>query len=342
MTTDADRFSCLLDELETSHKLIRSGFGCLQEIDMENDFYHLPHLLLASGLERLMKCYISLVFQGRNGSYPDMAFMKELGHDLVRLRDTICEAYYAGLSLPLVRQELTYITNDRVLNECLRILSLFGMFGRYYNLDVIAGSPRSPIDPTEEWQALEGSIEDIAPFLNEPEALYRDYYPRVHAQIIAKLERFIRAIALQFTVGEHPDRSGNLRSTSTVYSDFRNLKDEDFGTTDYRQSVRILRKAKKEWIKRTDNDILTGSWPTRIVEQGTFPAEWPFRCDRVILELRDKIFAMVYIDGYAFALNGAAATRFNVPFPHDAGLAVLGKSVAPFIDMALSLREDDQ
>ena len=45
MTTHDDtvRFLCLLDELETSRELLKSGFGHLQEIDMTSMFYHLPH-----------------------------------------------------------------------------------------------------------------------------------------------------------------------------------------------------------------------------------------------------------------------------------------------------------
>jgi len=90
MSTDLEKFVCLLEELETSHKLIKAGFGSLQEIDMGNDFYHLPHQLIASGFERLMKCYISLVYEDRNGSYPDMAYMKSLGHDLEYLLEKLC------------------------------------------------------------------------------------------------------------------------------------------------------------------------------------------------------------------------------------------------------------
>ena len=73
---DSLKFLCLLEELETSRELIRSGFGHLQEIDMTNTFYHLPHQLLASGFERLMKCYISLVYDGQYGSYPDEKYIK--------------------------------------------------------------------------------------------------------------------------------------------------------------------------------------------------------------------------------------------------------------------------
>src|SRR5690606_23902862 len=111
------------------------------------------------------------------------------------------------------------------------------------------------------------------------------------------------------------------------------------GTIDYRQSVRILKQEEKNWIKRSDEQILNGRWPTQVVAKEGFAGDWPFRVDRVIVELQDGLFAIVHIDGYAFALNGAAASRFNLPFPHDAGMAVLGKSVGPFINMALAMRE---
>ena len=73
MTTKNDpvRFLCLHDELEMSRELLKSGFGHLQEIDMGSTFYYLPHQLLASGFERLMKCYIAVVQKGRDGAYPN-------------------------------------------------------------------------------------------------------------------------------------------------------------------------------------------------------------------------------------------------------------------------------
>ena len=60
MNEDTKKFLCLCEELKISRELIKAGFGGLQEIDMSNDFYHLPHQLLASGFERLMKCYYLL------------------------------------------------------------------------------------------------------------------------------------------------------------------------------------------------------------------------------------------------------------------------------------------
>ena len=307
---------------------------------MGNDFYHLPHQLIASGLERLMKCYISLVQEDRNGSYPTIEYMKSIGHDLENLLQEIRTDFYRGKSRPLVRQEFDCITTDPTLQECIRVLSLFGHLGRYYNLDVVAGSSRSPIDPKAEWEAIELGIEDAAPFLSDTESLYRDYYPRVHSKLIAKMERFVRAIAFQFTIGDHTDQNGRLGQASHVYSDFRNLRDETLGTIDYRRSVRILQQEKKDWVKRSEQQIIGGEWPIRIITLAEFGSDWPFRVDRVIVECQEKLFCIVNIEGYAFALNGSAASRFNIPCPHDAGLAVLGKSVGPFIEMAFALCEE--
>ena len=50
-----------------------------------------------------------------------------------------------------------------------------------------------------------------------------------------------------------------------------------------------------------------------------------------------RLALLVGIGGYDFALNGAARSRFGLPFAHDAGVAVLGRSVGPFIEMAHGL-----
>ena len=62
----------------------------------------------------------------------------------------------------------------------------------------------------------------------------------------------------------------------------------------------------------------------------------------MIVECRDGLFCIVNINGYDFALNGAAKSKFGYPCPHDMGLAILGKSIGPFIDVALKLTADSQ
>ncbi len=337
MTNETQRFLHLIDELQNANLLITDGFGALQEINTENDFYHLPHQLIASGLERLMKCYISVVHYGKTSSFPDMKFMKDLGHNLENLASEICLNYYGGRNRSLIDTEFHFISNDKILKESIRILSLFGRFGRYYNLDVVAGSPHSPRDPKAEWKILEAEIEHPEPYLLNPEKLYYEYYPRVNAKLVGCLERFVRAIALQFTIGDHVDPHKRISQASVTFSNFRNIRDEAFGQIDYRRSVKILNQQKRNWVKRSEAEILSTDSPTKLIQRENFQGDWPFRANRVILERIDSLFLVVNIEGYAFSLNGAARSHFNIPSPLDAGVAILGKSTAPFLQIAQEL-----
>ena len=343
MTTEDDgvRFLCLFDELRTSRELLKSGFGLLQEIDMGSTFYHLPHQLLASGFERLLKCFIAVVCKGRDGAYPDTQAMKSLGHNLKSLLETICKDYYGGIQRPLVQEDLEFITTDAVLNDCVGILSLFGKMGRYYNLNVVTGDAHEPIAPKSQWQELERRVENPIPYLNDQESLYRDYYPRVNRRLIGRMERLVRAIAMQFTLGDHADPGGEICRLANVYDEFRNLRDREFGTVDYRRSVEILKRKEDRWSKRSDEEIKAAGWPTVAVCRAEFDNEWPFRRNSVTVECRDKLFYVVNIDGYDFALNGAARSRYRLPDVHEAGVAELGKSVGSFIKLASELSSDN-
>jgi len=338
MIDETQRFLHLIDELRNSNLLITDGFGALQEIDTGNDFYHLPHQLIASGLERLMKCYVAVVHHGRTSTFPDMAFMKDLGHNLDDLVSEIRQNYYGGRNRPFVDAEFDFISNDHFLNDAIGILSLFGRLGRYYNLDVVAGSPHNPRDPKSEWKTLEAKIESPTPFLSDFETLHREYYPRVNAQVVGRLERFVRSIALQFTIGDHTDPNKYISQASVTFSNFRNIRDEALGQNDYRRSVKILNQQKENWVKRSESEILGSDSLSKIVRREDFDGDWPFRAGRVILECIDSTFLVANIEGYAYSLNGAASSRFNIPSSHDAGVAILGKSIGPFAEIARKLK----
>jgi len=286
---------CLHEELDTSHQLIVTGLGELQEINMGNDFYHLPHLLLASGLERFMKCYICLAYEAKEGKYPDFNMLKKLGHDLFKLNEEITSNYFANNNIPALKEDLLFLKEDEKLKTILKILSEFGKYARYYNLDVVTGkiSPSS-FNPREEWEGLERSIEDPTPYLasDNQEGLYRDYYPRVNSQIIAIIERFIRAITRQFTLGGHGEK---LPRFYTPFSSFLGMMDQDLGTKDYRRSVQVLQTKKETWIKRTEEEVKKSLWPTKEIFKEEFSGDWPFRSDKVIVELRDRFFCVINI-----------------------------------------------
>lgn len=332
--TELEKISSLHDELLSTEKLLLTGLGELQEITLENDFYHLPQQLLASGLERLFKCYICLVDEAASGAFPDPSYLSyDLGHDLLKLLDEIVDNRFNTGEKPALEEDLNFLKNDQRLREILRILSEFGKYARYYNLDVVTGRESLPIDPTSEWLTLESSIEPMTNYLGEgmQEALQRDYFPRVNREIVAKIERCVRAIARQFTLGGH---GGRLKQFSVTTTRFRNLFDDRLGETDYRRSIKVLQRDKTRWIRRAQSEVVASEWPTKIVTKEDFEGEWPFRANEVILERRELIALVVNIEGFDFALNGVAASHLQLPFPHDMGEAIIGKSIGSFIDMA--------
>lgn len=144
MTDEQNRFFHLLDELRNANQLLTDGFGALQEIDRDKDSYHIPHQLIASGLERLMKCFIAVVHHGKNGEFPNIEFFSnnKLGHNLENLKTKICQDYYGGRDRPYVDAEYQFLMTDQYLKDAINILTRFGKFGRYYNINVIAGSTK--------------------------------------------------------------------------------------------------------------------------------------------------------------------------------------------------------
>lgn len=73
-----------------------------------------------------------------------------------------------------------------------------------------------------------------------------------------------------------------------------------------------------------------------ITEQG-FKGDWPFKVDKVTLELHGKYWAVVNINEKRYSLNGAAKDRFNYTGVHDAEVVHLGAQITDFIKMTLEL-----
>ncbi|MBL4658751.1 MAG: hypothetical protein JKY19_00215 [Alcanivoracaceae bacterium] len=112
------------DELRTAVRLIQIGLGELQSISLENDFYHLPHQLLSSGFERLMKCYICFGHHEEHNSFPSPGlFTNNLGHDLLKLKEHITNNYFQTLSRPALEDDLA-LMKDKDLNHLLGLLSI--------------------------------------------------------------------------------------------------------------------------------------------------------------------------------------------------------------------------
>ena len=145
----------LHEELQSAVRLVELGFGEFQNLEMINDFYYLPFQLLSSGFERLMKCHICLGYYEKNGTYPDSRYLKNCGgkggHDLKDLKKAILESFFSIHEIPALHDDFNLLKNDEDLEQLIYLLSEFGKYARYYNLDVVTSATAMSIDVKTLW-----------------------------------------------------------------------------------------------------------------------------------------------------------------------------------------------
>ncbi len=331
----------LKEELDTSIKLIKLGFGEYQNLDMSNDFYYLPFQLISSGFERLMKCYICFGHIEKFNKFPEPElFRKKLKHDLLKLKNHITDNYFQENSKAL-SDDLSFLKTDKDLDKLISLLSEFGKFARYYNLNVVTGEINPGIDVKALWEEYELSFilgdKKLLEKINNFES--SDEVSRIITQkIIKQLEMFTRALSRQFTLGRLGDMAQQY--SSGIY-DFLLIEDSELGTKDYRKNTTRYTQRKYKPHKRTIFDkyqrFINKEYKSKLVNKADFNGEWPFYSNQIVIECRQKHWCIVSIDGFDYALNGAAKGRYKLEDVHEAGMAVLGKTVGTFIEMALKM-----
>ena len=227
-------------EVETSIRLIRKGMAELQGISGANDFYHVPILLLSSGYERLIKCLLCLASIDEKGEIKEIPYEKKgrRGHDLDLLLNKlleICEEKDYSSKFPAAKEDINLLKNDKKLRKIVSILSEFAQSGRYYNLDMFIDG-KSDYDKSEDkWEELETAIalsrKDISKKIKTPGELGH-IYTEINKEFIIVLEKFARALARLFTLG---DFGKFAKQISPYVHDYLFLKDEELGNRDYRK-----------------------------------------------------------------------------------------------------------
>jgi hypothetical protein len=352
MNKDVLKDICLYNELETAIKLIELGFGEFQ--NLQNGFYYLPFQLLSSGFERLMKCHICLGHHEQHSKYPDNKYLKGCGgkggHDLLELKKSILASYFSKHTIPVLQDDFELLTHNTDLEQLLFLLSEFGKYSRYYNLDVVTSAPKPSPDVKRLWEDYETTIvtsnEKMMENFSDSEKLcdpnvWKEAYDYAKRQILVKLERFTRSICRQFTIGRLGKKALQY---SSVLNTFIRLKDEELGNRNYRVKITRYQKEDRKVHTRTLFDDIQRKTNSRyrhtVIRKGEFDGDWPFYHDEVTIECREKHWCVVTIEDKDYALNGSAQGRYKLENVHDAGMAILGKSIGPFIQMALQLGEE--
>ncbi|TDQ79076.1 hypothetical protein [Sphingobacterium yanglingense] len=341
---DFEKHGSLLEEFKTADKLIRLGFGELQNIDGTNDFYFLPFQLLSQGFERTMKAYICAVYYHRHEEYPNYEYIKSLGHDLSKLLNEIIEHYYKRSDRYQFLLDQKLLDDDKEFRELLSIISEFGKFARYHHFDIITGHKNPSINTVKSWtdfesrliERLEIPAEKI--FDPDPKSL-NEVYAEIARYIIVKFESFVSALGRQIifdTAGAY----GKQVSSTGLYN-FGLLYQDKFGLTDYRTNTASynekLKPAVPFTIKNEIDRFLNPNVKYKTIKKEEYQGTWPFYADKVTLQCERKTWCTIIIEGRQYALNGSAKGRYKLENPHDAGLAILGISLGDFITIAREL-----
>lgn len=337
------KYFALLEEFDTSDKLIKLGLGELQNINLNNNFYFLPFQLLSQGFERFMKAYICVGHFHIHQQLPNFRDLRNLGHDLEKLLKKIIDNYYFDFDRPQFDLDKEFIETDTDLKELLFILSEFGKLARYYNFDLITDNEKIGINTKKLWEEFENKI------LNEKDYeklmdfnLSQEVYQKITNHIIVIFEKFVSALSRQF-IFKCLGQKGLQLSATTAY-DFGTLYDKDFGKKDYRsQTTRYKEKPTKVHKRTVVDEVqrnINPDYRSKKIKKSEYEGEWPFYADEVIIECRQSHWCIVTIDGFDYALNGSAKGRYKLENPHDAGMAILGKSISGFIQMTLELGAD--
>lgn len=334
------KYVALLEEFDTANKLIKLGFGELQNINLNNDFYFLPFQLLSQGFERFMKAYICLGYFNKHNEFPNSKYLKGLGHDLEKLLKEIIDNYYFEFDRPQFAIDNEFIRTDSDLKELLYILSEFGKLARYHNFDLITDNVQTGVNSIKLWEEFGRKVLDLEDYKKLMSFdLNHEVSQKISNYIIVVFEKYISAISRQF-IFRCLGQTGLQLSASTFFN-FGILYEKDYGIKDYRNQTTKYSETPKKVYKRTFIDEIqrkvNPKYKSKKILKSEYNGDWPFYVDEVIIECRKSHWCVVTIDGFDYALNGAAKGRYKLESPHDAGMAILGKSISDFIEMALEL-----
>lgn len=223
-------------EIENAIKFLRNGLAEIQKISAANDFYDPPLIYLSSGLERLFKVMLCLNFKEKSGRLPNYKELMEgkNGHDIEFLKSKV-EKICIPITRPFAQMDFEIITQDEVINQICKILSEYGIRGRYFNLDAILGTEQE-FNAKKEWDRIETKVlkdfygeKKFFKLLAKPQKLH-EIYQKSNELIVSKLELFFRAITRQFVFG-------NFSKDSKVFwfqiEAFSGIEDKHIGETDY-------------------------------------------------------------------------------------------------------------
>lgn len=159
------------DEVAAANSLLRKSIDLLRHMRWLAQDEYVVTVLLAAGMERLLKLTLAFVRVDVEGSSWPTTELKSYGHRIVDL-DSACRALIktrteAVSTLERVDELARGLDRDLCIGAVLGIAQDFATGGRYFNLDHL-GSPGGPrVSPRQRWQRL---VDDLKAGLDQDAA----------------------------------------------------------------------------------------------------------------------------------------------------------------------------
>ncbi len=222
-------------ETETAVMLIEEGLIALTREIRQPHRLNLPFLLLAQGIERLLKLVLLIGrFQATSELLDSNVLKRTYGHHLLELVKAVeglmRSAGYADESAAL-RCDLQFLRNSKDLRVLLNVLETFALQGRYHDLEIAAGG-----ESHADLQGLVGTIQ--SQFLKKRPEVAREieagkdrsltsFHAALLADLTESIQRFARALCRTYTLG----LLGNYGKTASApLGRFLYLRDDELGS----------------------------------------------------------------------------------------------------------------
>jgi hypothetical protein len=239
--TEARRQIAILREAEQAADIIRSGLAIYQLSHIGDEDHVVFLTLFASGFERFMKVLLLLRALEVDKNPLTNKDLKNLGHDLVKLKDNVVAKCYtpAYLARPIAAQDLTFIQSDAGFILLLNILNDFANAahpsGRYNFINIAT----DPVNTTDEWperrwkDELESRAGTAVDYLTDPVGAKA----RAVAYVVGLIEKFARALYRILVFSGQGSVAASI-STSIHFESLKRIDDTNLGKRKY--TVRLV------------------------------------------------------------------------------------------------------
>ncbi len=313
---EIEKVVAITEEVEASFQFIAVGLKNLNEQTSSISNNHVSLQLLSSGFERVLKILLLLKDKHLTGSYPELSKAREKfknynnGHGIEKMLDELI-VYSKNIDfmqrVPMVREDLDFIENNKSFREFLKIITEFSIQQRYYYIDTIV---------------LENSNQNFNPFSSFKNFIYSfgngtDLTQLTYKQeerlfiqgAIICIEKGVSAISRFFTHG-----LGDFGKQ--FYGDFSSfilLNDKDLGKLKYTEKKKLPSDSYKA-INLFSLSFLAINLSSKSKTLYSKDYEnWAFTVDKVKVYFKTPNYYFTKIGQKIFALTGKTSTHYKTP-----------------------------